>query len=95
MFSLYYPSGIKYGSNNLQIWSSLSKILGILLSAAVAAADECGASSSHPNPDVTGCFYNIFNAVMTDTAYTAPLACLENVPGTVQSFCLTQNPPQK
>ena len=65
-----------------------------LQSAAVTGADERGASSSHRIPDVTGCFYNIFNAVMTDTAYRAPLACLENVLGTMRSFCLPQNPPQ-
>lgn len=40
-----------------------------LQSETVTGADERGAYSSHRNPDVTGCFYNIFNAVMTDTAY--------------------------
>lgn len=60
----------------------------------MTGADERGASSSHRNPDVTGCFYNIFNAVMTDAAYRAPLACLENVPGTARFLCLTQNAPQ-
>lgn len=48
----------------------------------------------HRNPDVTGWVYNLFNTVMTDAAYRGPLACLENVPGTVRSFCLTENPPQ-
>ena len=49
----------------------------------MTGADESGASMSHHNPDVTGCFFNIFNTVLTDAAYGAPLACLENVPGTV------------
>lgn len=35
----------------------------------MTGADESGASSSGRNPDVTGCFYNVFNAVMTDNAF--------------------------
>lgn len=35
-----------------------------------------------------------FNAGLTDAAFRTPPARLENVPGTVWSLCLTQNPPQ-